>query len=142
MEDADGLRVNTGILLSHPPPLSSAAAPPTAAPPPSPRPIRLQDIPMRIVTRRRRSTATTMSLSRATLPPLPAQKPSLPAILAHEVACQPAVSLTPAADVEALRQRVDMAELEAKTQRSTTLKALEYVLCRVARKGLIFYLRL
>lgn len=82
---------------------------------------------MRIVTRRRRSTATTMSLSRATLPPLPVCKPPLPVMVARHEACQPAVSLTPAVDVEALRQKADMAELEAKTQRSTTLKALQYV---------------
>jgi hypothetical protein len=130
MKDGDGPRVNTGILLSHPP---SAAAPPL---------IRLQDIPMRIVTRRRRSMTTTMSLSRATLPTFAPCKPPLPASVVRHEACPPAPSLTPAVDVEALRQKADMAELDAKTQRSTTLKALAYVGCRVAGEGLIFYMRL
>jgi len=89
---------------------------------------------MRIITRRRRSTATTMSLSRVTLPPLPAYKPPLPVTGAHHVA-MPVVSLTPAVDVEALRQKADMAELEAKSQRSTALKALEYVWCCVSGNG-------
>ena len=124
MADGDG---NADILSSFNPP-------PLAAAPTSPRPIRLQDIPMRIVNRRRRSTKNIVSLSRATLPPCPGYKPSLPAPVARYEECQPVASLLPAVDVEALRQKADLAELEAKSHRSTTLKALEYVLCETETK--------
>lgn len=118
MVDGDG---NADILWSFNPPAPAAA-------PTSPWPIRLQDIPMRIVNRRRRSTENIVSLSRATLPLRPAYKPSMPAAVARYEACQPVASLLPAVDMEALRQKADLAELEAKSQRSATLKALEYVL--------------
>lgn len=130
MKDGDGRRDDNAHFVSQPPPLPPAA-------PPSPRPIRLQDIPMRIVTRRRRSTATTVLLSRPPLPPLAACKPPLPAALTRHGPRPPFASLPPAVDVEALQQKADLAELEAKNHKTITVKALGYVQHRMASSGLV-----
>lgn len=88
--------------------------------------IRLQDIPMRIVTRNRRLKSTFLSLSHTTNPqdqtstltnmPVPRRKPP----------CYQKDPHISGGEMEALKEKAELAELNAKKQRKIALKALRY----------------
>ncbi len=106
--------------------------------------IRLQDIPMRIVRRRRSSTSTTFSLPRtlATTPcnatvrgitAKPRESAGLSPQKCATVAAAPAPPAAPplpanAKEVEALKLKADSAEQAAKASKELAQKALQYVL--------------